>query len=185
MIVERVGLEVSGHHFVSGKEPILGGFLPETVYAQALDHLVIVCVDCIPLHAGRIMLSKRVRPPHPDWWINGGRMRKGETYREAATRLMQRELGLSLASERFQLVGFYSLVWDERAQPPADNGCHVLSVTHSVELSSRECAVIDLNDEYSGAQWVYPADVALHARRYHPALVQMVHDLDNRPGAGW
>jgi ADP-ribose pyrophosphatase YjhB (NUDIX family) len=156
--------------------------MPETAYAQALDHLVLVCVDCIPLHAGRIMLSRRVRPPQPDWWINGGRMRKGETYGEAASRLMQREIGLSLEPRRFQSLGFYSLIWDERAQPPCDNGCHVLSVTHNVELASHEVASISLNDEYDAAQWIQPAEVEADAMRYHPALVQIVRDLQRVMG---
>jgi hypothetical protein len=95
---------------------------------------------------------------------------------------MQREIALSIEPGRFQLLGFYSLIWDERPQPPHHNGCHMLSVTHSMELSSREVASISLNDEYDAAQWKYPAEVEAHATCYQPALVQMVRDLQRVTG---
>jgi len=154
-----------------------GGILPEDIYGAALDSLVLVCVDCIPLHEDKMLLSRRARLPHASWWTNGGRMRKGELYQDAAARLMRAELGLSLAPARFQLLGYYSLIWDQRAQEPQDHGCHTLSVTHTIELTAAEIHHIALNDEYDGATWIAPATMLTSSQDYHPALVQMIRDL--------
>jgi colanic acid biosynthesis protein WcaH len=152
--------------------------LPEDLYAAALDTLVIVCVDFIPLHAGNMLLSRRTRQPHPSWWVNGGRMRKGELYGEAASRLMRDELGLQVAAERFNLIGHYSLQWDTRAQAPQSNGCHTLSAAHAVELTAEEVDRISPCEEYDALTWVAPSAVpAASDGAFHPALQAMVHDL--------
>lgn len=180
MIVQLLVQSACDRQYVSGRPRAAGRLLPEATYSQALDALVLACVDFIPLHRGRLMLSRRTRTPHRDWWINGGRMRTGELYAEAAERLARQELGLMLDPERFHLLGYYSLIWDERAQLPHENGCHTLSITHTIELTTHEIASIDLNDEYDTATWVDPADVLDSVHEYHPALVQMVRDLIDR-----
>lgn len=142
--------------FITGTHARRGALLPEEQYAAALDALVIVCVDVIPLHAGRMLVSRRTWLPHADWWVNGGRMRAGEHYGEAAARLMRAEIGLDLAPERFRLVGHYNLIWDQRAQEPREYGCHTLSATHAIELDADEVGRIRLNEEYDGSRWVTP-----------------------------
>ena len=168
----------SDRQFVTGEARAITPFLPEDAYAAALDALVIVCVDCIPMHDGKVLLSHRTREPHPSWWANGGRMRKGELYGEAASRLMLEELGLHLAPERFKLFGHYSLQWDSRTQAPRDNGCHTLSVAHVVELVEEEVRAIAPNEEYDALAWVAPrAIVEDRCNNLHPALLAMVRDL--------
>jgi ADP-ribose pyrophosphatase YjhB (NUDIX family) len=164
--------------FVTGGAGVATPFLPEDAYASALDALVIVCVDCIPIHDGKVLLSHRTREPHPSWWINGGRMRKGELFGAAASRLMWTELGLRLAPDRFHLMAYYSLLWDTRAQAPWTNGCHTLSVAHTLRLTDAEAAGITPNEEYDATRWVAPeAILDPSAREYHPALTAMVGDL--------
>ena len=168
---------LTDRQFVTGMAHQSAVFLPDTVYAAALDALVIVCVDCIPTFDGLLLLSRRAREPHRSWWVNGGRMRKGELYGDAASRLMRTELGLTLAADRFHLLGYYSLLWDARAQAPRENGCHTLSVTHTVELTIEEVANLSLNDEYDEMRWVMPRTVIdAGEREYHAALVTMVRD---------
>ena len=164
--------------FVTGDARTATPFLPEDAYAAALDALVIVCVDCIPMHDGKVLLSHRTREPHPSWWVNGGRMRKGEFFADAASRLMWTELGLRLAPDRFHLVGYYNLMWDTRAQAPRNNGCHTLSVAHTMRLTDGEAAQIAPNEEYDATQWVAPETILDQGPRgYHPALTAMVADL--------
>jgi ADP-ribose pyrophosphatase YjhB (NUDIX family) len=168
----------NGRQFVTGNVRQTNRFLADDHYSAALDTLVIVCVDFIPLHDGKLLLSRRTRLPHASWWVNGGRMRKGELYEEAAARLMREELGLSLEAARFTLFGHYSLHWDTRAQTPHGNGCHTLSVTHAVPLLAHEVEIVMPNAEYDATKWVTPRTV-LDARDgdYHPALQAMVRDL--------
>ena len=163
--------------YMTGDHQRPGIFLPDDVYGQALDALVVVCVDCVPVHQGKMLISRRACQPHPYWWINGGRMKKGELYHDAAVRIMLGETRLNLQPERFTLVGYYNLIWDQRAQAPADHGCHTLSVTHWVSLTADEVRVLTLNEEYNACAWVFPEQVIEAPTLYHPALVQMARDL--------
>lgn len=75
--------EYPNHQYVTGKHHTPGTFLSEATYAQALDALVICCADAAVLHDGRWLLAKRAWQPHPDRWVIGGRMRKGERIEQA------------------------------------------------------------------------------------------------------
>jgi len=168
--------------FITGKEREPDDFLPDSVYNQALDTLVIGCADVIPMYNGRILIGLRAWEPQPDWWCFGGRMRKGELYQVAAARNVKRELfagvdEMEIHPNRFVLVGVYNLIWDRRAQEPVENGCHMLSVTMLLPLVDAEVASLHPNEEYCDARWVPPDEIIHHSNAYHPCLVQMARDL--------
>lgn len=169
--------------FITGKEHKPGGhhYLPESVYNQALDTLVIGCVDVIPMYNGRMLIGLRAWEPQPDWWCFGGRMCKGELYQVAAARNVKRELfsgidEIEIQPNRFVLVGIYNLIWDRRAQEPIENGCHVLSVVMLLPLISVEAASLCPNEEYCETRWILPDDIIHHSNAYHPCLVQIAKD---------
>lgn len=164
--------------FITGTKPQPGSFLPEAIYAQALDALVICCVDAALLSQGHWLLARRVQEPHPDWWVIGGRMRKGELIEEALRRTLRREIHLDLPEERLRhIIGYYNLIWDTRAQEPVSKGCQLFSITIAVSLTEEEREQLVLNEEYGEAQWVKPEHVISQAEQYHPCLVQMARDL--------
>ncbi|RAQ93940.1 NUDIX domain-containing protein [Thermogemmatispora tikiterensis] len=164
--------------FLTGTRPQPGSFLPEDIYAQALDALVICCVDAALLSRGHWLIARRVQEPHSDWWVIGGRMRKGELIEEALRRTLRREIQLDLPEERLRhIIGYYNLIWDTRAQEPVSNGCQLFSITVAVSLTEEEREQLALNEEYGEAQWVKPEQVICQAEQYHPCLVQMAKDL--------
>jgi ADP-ribose pyrophosphatase YjhB (NUDIX family) len=164
--------------YVTGEQPKPGTFLPDSVYAEALDALVICCADAALLHQGLWLLAKRAWEPHPDWWVIGGRMRKGERIEQAVRRNLRRELHLDIPEERLlHIIGYYNQIWDTRAQEPTTNGCHVFSITTAVHLTAEEKAHIQLNEEYTDSQWVDPVQVREQADSFHPCLVQIAWDL--------
>lgn len=163
--------------YKTGVEQRKGRFLPEEVYGEALDSLVVACVDVILIFNNQILIAKRKWQPQPDWWIIGGRMRKGELYEEAAQRNIYRELNLVIEPERLELFHFYNFIWDKRAQKPADNGCHTLSVVMLLRLTEAEAAALTLNEEYENAIWLTPIAITECPKIYHPALLQIARDL--------
>ncbi len=115
---------------------------------------------------------------HPDWWVIGGRMRKGELIEQALRRNIQGELRLDISEDRLRLIiGYYNLIWDTRAQEPTTNGCHVFSITTAVQLTDEEKACMQLNEEYTESQWVDPFHIVEHADQFHPCLVQIARDI--------
>lgn len=166
------------HQYVTGMQQTQGSFLSDSTYAEALDALVICCADAAVLHQGLWLIAKRAWEPHPDWWVIGGRMRKGELIEQAVQRNLRRELHLDLAEDRLRsIIGYYNLIWDTRAQEPTTNGSHVFSITTAVQLTDEEKAQIQLNEEYTEFQWVDPLDVRAHADQFHPCLVQVARDI--------
>ena len=163
---------------MTGRQQKPGTFLPDSIYAQALDALVICCADAVVLHQGFWLIARRAWDPHPDWWVIGGRMRKGELIEQAVRRNIRRELHLDIPEDRLRsIIGYYSQIWDTRAWEPVTNGCHVFSIATAVHLTDEEKAQMQLNEEYVDAQWVNPFQVIEHADHFHPCLVQMARDL--------
>ena len=145
-------------------------FMDEKDYAKVLDNIVVTCVDiCVVNRQDQILLGKRTWYPMRDWWIIGGRMRPGESFNEAAARHIKRELGLEVDPCRFERLWEYSMAWAKRAQPPEDNGCHMVSITMLLRLEPKEEAQIKHNEEYEAVQWV-DLDTVAEDTSLHPAL---------------
>jgi ADP-ribose pyrophosphatase YjhB (NUDIX family) len=156
-------------------------FIPEQVFGQALDALVITCVDLMILCDRQLLLAKRNRLPRTSWWVVGGRMFPGESPIQTAQRKAQDEAGLNLERDRFRFVGVYSTVFAQRAQPPQANGLHSVNLTFSVELSAIEKAQVALTDaEYESWRWVDRAQVLPLLDQTQPmdrCLERIIQDL--------
>lgn len=170
--------EYPNYQYVTGKQHKPGTFMSDSTYTEALDALVICCADAAILHQGLWLIARRVWEPLPDWWIIGGRMRKGELIEQALRRNLRRELYLDIPEDRLlNIIGYYNMIWDTRAQEPATNGCHLFSITTAVQLTDEEKACLQLNEEYADAQWVDPIHVIGNADQFHPCLVQVARDI--------
>ena len=163
--------------FVTGLFVSYAKFLPDEIYQFVLDCIVVSCVDIVVVdHRGKMFLGKRSIEPQPDWWIIGGRMRPGESFEEAASRNIQRELGLEIDTSRFVFSGRYNLIWGKREQEPQDHGCHTTSDTHVLVLNEDEAAMVRVTgDEYSDSRWQDLEEVA-ECEAYHRCLRQMAID---------
>ncbi|HLG66065.1 MAG TPA: NUDIX domain-containing protein [Ktedonosporobacter sp.] len=170
--------EYPNHQYVTGRQHKPGTFMSDSTYAEALDALVICCADAAILHQGLWLIAKRAWQPQPDWWVIGGRMRKGELIEQALRRNLRRELHLDIPEDRLRsIIGYYNLIWDTRAQEPTTNGCQMFSITTAVQLTDEEKARIQLNEEYADSQWAEPLHIIEHADQFHPYLVQVARDI--------
>jgi ADP-ribose pyrophosphatase YjhB (NUDIX family) len=165
-------------HFITGTpkaKPVHR--LDDETYAQVLDSKVIQCIDILPSRAnGDILLGYRTHEPQPDWWVFGGAMPVGFSPHEGATKNFDRETTVHIEPSRFTQVGWYSLLWDKRAQAPQDHGCHMSTTLFTAQLSENEIAELQPGSEYSQTKWVSPQSV-IDDENYHPALRQMVSDF--------
>ena len=172
-------LSDENRQYLTGENVFAGNTYPypsDEVYAQILETVVITTVDAVIVNeaTGKVLLGKRSRKPHPDWWIFGGRMRPGQTWEEAARYNLSRELAINVRPEQLTFLQVYSLIWEEGAQ---GSGSHTTSITMTSHLDPEQLTAIEHDDEYECVRWVCPEEV-VHASEgaYHPCLVQTLRD---------
>ena len=154
-------------------------FLPDDQYGIALDNLVKGCTDILLLNppGTHIFTGRRCVQPQPDWWFMGGRIFPGETPIQSCQRLLRRELGLDIASERFVTVCAQAFAFGMREQEPKDHGTTDTQFCYMVRLVSEEevqKVVLDEN-EYSESEWKLPSEII--EGNYHPALKYAVGNM--------
>jgi len=102
-------------------------FLPSEVYSKLVRDCVVCCVDCVivrhnPLTNRKecLLLERSTEPAKGLWWLPGGRLFKGETFFDCATRKAKEETGLEDVTP-IQVLGFYNTffptsAWDSKEE---------------------------------------------------------------------
>ncbi|TKX66097.1 GDP-mannose mannosyl hydrolase [Halorubrum sp. SP9] len=85
--------------------------IPDDVWAEVVKHMPIPSVDLVVMCADGILLAKRQNEPaKSEWFVPGGRVRKGERLSEAVERVAQEELGVKVSIE--ERLGAYDHLYD-------------------------------------------------------------------------
>ncbi len=151
--------------------------LPEDVYAQAMNSLVIVTVDIAIYDVSRktLWLAKRRVQPTPDWWIIGGRLFAYEREQAGVVRTFARETKLQVAPGRFRFIGFNRYFQSKRQQLPQSRGCDCLAYTFAIELTPVERTEVTQNldsREY---------DVQFGLREFNRQALQALAQTEDEP----
>ncbi len=126
-------------------------------YQRILEWMPIPTVDAIITFEGKFLLLKRKNPPvKGEWWLPGGRVRRGEALEYAVRREVREETGL--VCRIIRQVGVINQVFPE---------CHTISVYYLVEVAS---AHVKLNEEHSDYRWVSTLPRGSH--RYLKTMVE-------------
>jgi len=169
---------VHGRHFVEEGFTSHATFLPDDIYSQVLDNIVVACAEIVLLNnKGEMLLAKRQQEPQADWWIIGGRMKPGESFEQAAARNIKRELSINIKQKRFKYFCTYSTAWTRRAQEPKENGSHTTSTTMIVVVSEREVKSMKHSEEYSAMQWLAPVVIIAGRSTFHRAVVMLARNV--------
>ena len=107
----------------------------------------------------------------------GGRIFPGETPIQSCQRLLRRELGLDIASERFVAVCAQAFAFGMREQEPKHHGTTDAQFCYKVQLLNEDevkKVVLDEN-EYSESEWKLPSEII--EGNYHPALKYAVGNM--------
>lgn len=130
------------------------GRIPAEQYKQIVEAIPILCVDLLVKNLnGEYLLVERTNEPLKGrYWVIGGRVHKGETIRQAATRKAKEELGLRVQDMEF--VGFHEYMFRENPFG-LESGVHTVSIVFLTTVDGRQRIELDSQ----AASWKYSKEL--------------------------
>ena len=122
-------------------------WIPEEEWATVVRNVPIVSVDLLVETPDGVLLVERAnRPAKGEWFVPGGRVRKGERLVEAVHRVAREELGVEVEIE--ERLGAYEHLYDD-ADVDGAGGKHYLANGFLVGTDATE---FDLDDQHGAAR---------------------------------
>ena len=138
-------------------------WISEEEWATVVRNVPVVSVDLVVRTPGGVLLLERTnRPAKGEWFVPGGRVRKGERLVEAVHRVASEELGVAVEIE--ERLGAYEHLYDD-AETPDAGGKHYLANGFLVRTDATEFA---LDDQHGAARLFEtpPEDLHPYVRAY-------------------
>jgi 8-oxo-dGTP diphosphatase len=136
---------------------VSGMWIEEKYYHMIREWMPIPTVDAIITFEGKFLLLKRNNPPvQGEWWLPGGRVRKGEALEDAVRREVREETGLTC--QNLRQVGVINQIFPE---------CHTISIYYRVDVATPHVTV---NPEHSDYRWVSALPQGSH--RYLKTMIE-------------
>jgi ADP-ribose pyrophosphatase YjhB (NUDIX family) len=139
--------------------------IPSEIHRQIMSLMPIPSVEAMILKDNALLFLKRKNnPARGQWWFPGGRMWKGETFKETLHREVKEETGLAI--EVIKLVGVYSRIFPDR---------HDVTIVFLCRCFDDE---VTLNNEHS--QYRFFKNIP---RSIHTYLLETIRDSGWKPTA--
>ncbi len=122
-------------------EPV--SWIPDDVWADIVAHMPVPSVDLVVDCADGVLLARRQNEPASgEWFVPGGRVKKGEPIRETVSRVAREELGIDVSIQTE--LGTYDHFY-ETADMEDAGGKHYVAHGYRVTPDSE---VIELDDQH-------------------------------------
>lgn len=122
----------------------MGDRIPDAEWETIVRNVPIVSVDLVVRHDGGVVLGRRRNEPAKgEWFVPGGRVRKGERLAAAVHRVAAEEIGASVEIDR--RLGVYEHHYDVADVDGAD-GKHYVPVGYVVTTTDAGVAPDDQHD---------------------------------------
>jgi len=146
------------------------GWIPEDEWKIIVRKMPIVSVDLIVLHKEGVVLGKRRNEPAKgEWFVPGGRVRKGERLEDAVHRIAREELGTDV--EVKEMLGVYEHFYNTADIPDASK--HYVAVAFVVTPIDEKFVPDNQHVEFR---------VFTSADGLHPYVKQYMADVSKRMG---
>ena len=120
-------------------------------------HMPVICLDIVLIKKSRILLLMRENyPAKNQWWFPGGRIYKGETIEQAATRIALNEVALE--AKFIDVSGFEETYFEKQGEMQFD--IHTINLTADMELLEDKEPFLDGN--HSSYMWASHNDINFH-----------------------
>lgn len=124
--------------------------IPQKLYSKIREHMPIPCMDFVLYHKGKVLLTLRTQEPAKgQWWVQGGRIFKHETFAQALQRLAKREIGYEIKVIR--QIGAYEFHSDA-ANFDVKTGTHDVAVVYLAVPKDKNFS-ISLDETHSKYRW--------------------------------
>lgn len=123
-------------------------FIERELYSKIHEVMPIPCIDLVVMRENKILLVHRKEDPAKgQYWFPGGRIFRGESFQDAAKRLIKSEVGLDI--NKFETIGTGNLIFEEE---PFGHGKGTHTVTFIMKCQApHQEPVLDRN--HSGYIW--------------------------------
>jgi colanic acid biosynthesis protein WcaH len=134
--------------------------IPKKLYDEIVASMPITGIEAMIMKNDSILLMRRSNPPaRGEWWLPGGRLRKGESFEDALRREVKEETGLAIVPVHF--IGVYNRVFPER---------HDVALVFLCKIEDESAGVL-LNDEHSEYQFFKKLP-----RTLNPFIMKVIQD---------
>ena len=142
--------------------------IPEKEYEYILEHLPVLCVDCVITYDNKCLLLKRNNnPAKGQWWFPGGRVNKNELIKLAATRKSFEETGLNTDFEK--TISVEETMFSQEEDMKTD--IHTVNICSHLSVSDISMLNIDsFHDEYMWVDRQTAKTLNLHDSVLNPLL---------------
>ena len=158
-------------------------WLPDEQFQLAVEALPLISIDFCVVSDGHMLLGRRNNKPAQGWWFTpGGRIRKGEAWSMAFTRIAREELGLvGVSVEDVVLMGVWDHFYDDSAF--SDHiSTHYVNMPHYCLLDKAKCKELSLpcgdSEQHSEWHWspIEKAAKDVHVHSYVRIYAQWLFD---------
>lgn len=136
-------------------------------FRQVVRNTPLIAIDLIIENAeGETLLGWRNNLPAKGYWfVPGGRIRKDEHFREAFSRIVHSETGLSYALDDAVFLGIYEHLYpEENFSGDPGFGTHYIVIAYRIKLKG---SIPALPDEQHTDYWWAPLDDLLEDPNVH------------------
>jgi ADP-ribose pyrophosphatase YjhB (NUDIX family) len=131
-------------------------WVDEGLYKKFCESMPIASVDILAVYQGKLLIMLRNNEPGKNlWFLPGGRVRYGETLRQAVIRKLEDETGLK--AEKIEKKGVMSHFWPKS---------HNISTFFRVDVSEDR---VEMNQEHRDYKWISKRN-----SKFHPYLNHMI-----------
>lgn len=141
-----------------------GIYLDKKIFKVIVKNAPLVSIDLIIEHNNKFLLGLRRNEPAKNFYfVPGGRVLKGETLKEAFSRISFNEIGISLEFERAKFLGVYEHFYIESIFGE-DISTHYIVLAYHIILSEEEAKKISLNNQHSKYKWFSIKDILKNSK---------------------
>jgi colanic acid biosynthesis protein WcaH len=145
--------------------------IPKKEYQYILEHLPILCVDCVITHNKKCLLLKRNnQPAKGQWWFPGGRVNKNELIKLAAIRKSLEETRLNTVFEK--VISVEETMFSQVEDMTTD--IHTVNICCHISVADVSSLKIDLfHDDFLWVDSQLARTLGLHDSVLNPLLASL------------